>query len=156
MRRLLALIALCAFSAMPARAETRVEVGFLDCVVEAGVGLIVTSSKRLSCSFDPADGRPLERYAGTVRKFGLDVGWTTRTVIKWIVLAPTSASYTPGALAGNYVGASAEVTAGVGVGANALVGGSNRTFVLQPVSVQAQEGLDLAVGFSSFELRSVR
>jgi hypothetical protein len=77
-------------------------------------------------------------------------------VIKWIVLAPTLASYTPGALAGNYVGASAEVTAGVGVGANALVGGSNRTFVLQPVSVQAQEGLDLAVGFSSFELRSVR
>ena len=71
------------------------------------------------------------------------------------VLAPTVDAYAPGALAGNYVGLSAEATAGVGVGANALVGGSGETFVLQPVSVQAQQGLNLAVGFSSFELRSV-
>ena len=155
MRRLLALIALCAISALPARAETRVEVGLLDCVVEAGSGFIIGSSKRLSCSFDPADGRPVERYSGRVKKFGLDIGRTARTVIKWIVLAPTAAAYQPGALAGSYVGASAEVTAGVGVGANALVGGSNKTFVLQPVSVQAQEGLNLAVGFSSFELHTV-
>lgn len=156
MRRLLALIALCAFSAMPAQAETRVELGLLSCVVEAGSGFIIGSSKRLSCSFDPAAGRQTERYVGTVKKFGLDIGRTGRTVIKWVVLAPTAASYAPGALAGNYVGASAEATLGVGLGANALVGGSNKTFVLQPVSVQAQEGLNLAVGFSSFELQSVR
>lgn len=78
MRGLLALLALCALSAMPAKAETRVEVGLLDCVVEAGTGFIIGSNKRLSCSFDPADGRPVEHYAGTVKKFGLDIGRTAR------------------------------------------------------------------------------
>jgi Protein of unknown function (DUF992) len=156
MRRLVALFALCVFPALPVQAETRVELGLLSCVVEAGTGFIIGSSKRLSCSFDPASGRAAERYVGTVKKFGLDIGRTGRTVIKWAVLAPTSAAYHPGALSGSYVGASAEATVGVGLGANALVGGSNKTFVLQPVSVQAQEGLNLALGFSSFELEAVR
>ena len=33
---------------------------------------------------------------------------------------------------------------GGGVGANALVGGSDRSFALQPLSIQVQTGLDLA------------
>jgi Protein of unknown function (DUF992) len=154
MRRLLALIVLCALPALPAQAAGRVEVGLLDCVVAAGTGFIIGSTKQVSCRFDPSDGGRSERYLGTVRKFGLDIGRTKKTFIKWIVLAPTSSSYRRGALAGNYVGVSAEATAGVGVGANALVGGSDKSFVLQPVSVQAQEGVNLAVGLSSFELRS--
>ena len=89
-----------------------------------------------------------------VRKLGVDIGVTGKSYVKWGVLAPTVEAYSPGALAGNYVGASAEATAGVGLGANALVGGSGKTFVLQPLSVQAQEGLNLAAGFTSFELRS--
>ena len=64
-------------------------------------------------------------------------------------------SYQPGALAGSYGGLSAEATVGVGVGANALIGGSSKTFVLQPLSVQAQEGLNLAIGFTDFELHAV-
>jgi len=36
-----------------------------------------------------------------------------------------------------YAGASGSVSAGVGVGANALVGGSHRSFALQPLSVSA-------------------
>ena len=62
----------------------------------------------------------------------------------WSVYAPTNRRY--GALAGHYAGASAEATVGAGVGANALIGGSNRTVTLQPVSVQGQTGLNLAVG----------
>jgi Protein of unknown function (DUF992) len=153
MKRLVALIALFALPAMPVQAATRVEIGLLECVVEAGTGFIIGSTKHFSCTFDPAQGRRTEHYSGTVRKFGLDIGHTGRTIIKWAVLAPTTTSYSSGALSGNYVGASAEATLGVGLGANALVGGSNKAFVLQPVSVQAQEGLNLAVGFSSFELR---
>ena len=111
--------------------------------------------RTLSCTFSPA-GRPPENYFGVVRKFGLDVGVTGASLIRWVVLAPTVDAYAPGALAGNYVGVSAEATAGVGLGANALVGGSGETFVLQPVSVQAQEGLNLAIGFSSFQLRTTQ
>ncbi len=155
MKRLVAVIALSALPALPAAAQTRVEIGLLECVVEGGAGFIIGSSKNLSCTFDAADGRATENYVGVVRKLGLDIGVTGATYIKWGVLAPTVDSYAPGALAGNYVGVSAEATAGVGVGANALVGGSGKTFVLQPVSVQAQKGLNLAVGLSSFELRSV-
>jgi hypothetical protein len=72
------------------------------------------------------------------------------------VWGPTGVSYAPGALAGDYAGVSAEATAGVGLGANALIGGGERAFVLQPLSVQAQEGLNLAVGFTSFQLRSTQ
>ena len=134
----------------------RVELGVLDCAVSGGAGFIIGSTKDLSCTFNPAGKRPAEPYFGVVKKFGLDIGVTGKSVITWLVLAPTSASYAPGALAGDYAGASAEATLGVGVGANALIGGSNRSFVLQPLSVGAQRGINLAVGFSSFQLRSVR
>lgn len=153
MRKTIALVALAMIAASSAKAQTRVEIGLLDCIVEGGTGFIVGSSKELGCTFLPAGDRPPELYFGVVRKFGLDIGTTGATYIKWGVFAPTFESYAPGALAGNYVGVSAEATAGVGVGANALVGGSGKTFTLQPISVQAQEGLNLAVGFSSFELR---
>jgi len=152
-RTILAVLALSAMLAPPTAAQARVELGILDCHVAGGAGFIIGSTKDLSCTFSPA-GRPPETYFGVVRKFGLDVGVTGASLIRWVVLAPTVDAYAPGALAGNYVGVSAEATAGVGLGANALVGGSGETFVLQPVSVQAQEGLNLAVGFSSFELRS--
>jgi hypothetical protein len=61
-----------------------------------------------------------------------------------------------GALAGNYAGASAEATVGAGLGANVLVGGSNRTVALQPISVQGQAGLNLAVGVAGLELQPAR
>jgi hypothetical protein len=151
----MAIAALAAIVASPASAHARVEIGLLDCVVEGGTGFVVGSTKELSCIFAPAGGRPPEPYFGVVKKFGLDIGRTDATYIKWGVLAPTLDSYAPGALAGNYVGVSAEATAGLGVGANALLGGSGETFVLQPVSVQTQEGLNLALGFTSIELQAV-
>ncbi len=156
MKRLTAIIALCVLWASPALAATdRVEIGLLDCIVQGGTGFIIGSTKHFSCTFNPSHGRT-EHYAGTVRKLGLDIGHTSKSFIKWAVWAPTSHSYARGALAGHYVGASAEVTAGAGLGANALIGGSDKTIVLQPVSVQAQEGLNLAVGLTSFEMTSVR
>lgn len=74
--------------------------------------------------------------------------------MSWLVLAPSLNIYAPGALAGDYVGASAEVTAGIGAGANLLVGGAGPSFTLQPVSLQTQTGMNLAVGVSQFQLRS--
>ena len=72
----------------------------------------------------------------------------------WTVFAPSNKKF--GALAGQYGGASAEATVGAGLGANVLVGGSNRTVTLQPLSVQGQTGLNLAVGVSGLELRPAR
>jgi len=138
-----------------AHAKERVELGLLDCTVAGGTGFIFGSSKDLTCTFNPADNsRPNETYVGSIKKFGIDIGKTEQTIIKWGVLAPTQDDYAPGALAGNYGGVSGEATVGVGVGANALIGGSNETIVLQPVSVQAQEGLNVALGIASLELRA--
>jgi hypothetical protein len=118
--------------------------------------MIIGSSKKLNCTYTPSDPNiPKEDYVGHVDKFGLDVGVTGKSVMQWLVLAPTKSGYGPGALAGNYAGASAEATAGVGAGANVLVGGSHRTFTLQPISVQAQTGVNVAAGVTSFHLESV-
>ena len=150
--------ALAAATILPAGAQQAgVELGMLDCVVEGGAGFIIGSTKDVSCTYKPVDpGLAPESYSGVIRKFGLDVGATGDAVMQWAVLGANSDIYAPGALAGNYVGASAEATAVVGVGANALVGGSQQAFTLQPLSVQAQTGLNLAVGISDFQLRSTQ
>ncbi len=70
----------------------------------------------------------------------------------WAVFAPTS-GYIRGALAGNYAGASADIAIGVGLGANVLVGGSHRSFALQPLSVEANTGVNLAAGATDLRLR---
>lgn len=153
----LAMTAAALLFAAPAMAqqEKRTEVGVLDCVVEGGAGFVIGSQKDLSCTFTAAEtARPKEVYTGKVSKFGLDVGITGVTLMQWLVLAPTTDPFGPGALDGNYVGASAEITAAIGGGANILIGGSNQTIVLQPVSVQAQTGLNLAVGVSEFTLNA--
>jgi hypothetical protein len=153
------LFAAAALLALPlsAYAQDGVELGVLDCMVEGGAGFVIGSSKDASCNYGPADDALApEQYFGNISKFGLDVGFTGASVMQWLVLAPTASVYTPGALAGDHVGASAQATAGVGVGANLLVGGSDRSFTLQPLSVQAQTGLNLAVGVSRFQLRSAQ
>jgi hypothetical protein len=136
--------------ALPAFAQQPTKVGTLNCDVSGGVGMIVTSQKTMACTFAPTKGKT-ERYSGSITKFGLDIGATNQGRMVWAVFAPTSRS--TGALAGTYSGGSAEATVGGGLGANVLVGGSNRTVSLQPVSVQGQSGLNLAVGVADLELR---
>jgi hypothetical protein len=149
-------IALVALSALvqPALAQSNVKVGTLRCDVAAGLGLIVTSAKEMRCTFTSAHGFS-ERYYGTIRKFGLDIGVTGRGVLAWAVFAPT-AGPRRGALAGDYAGADASVTLGAGLGANALVGGFDRSFTLQPLSVEVQSGVALAAGVASLTLRAAR
>jgi hypothetical protein len=138
----------------PAAAEAAVKIGALRCDVSGGLGLIITSSKEMRCVFSSAHGYR-ERYYGTIRKFGLDLGSTSRGVLAWAVFAPTGGPR-HGALAGDYVGADASVAVGAGVGANALVGGFDRSFTLQPVSVEVQSGVALAAGVASLSLRAAR
>jgi Protein of unknown function (DUF992) len=144
-------VAVVTTSAQIAVAQQGVKVGALRCEVSGGLGLIITSSKDMTCLFTSANGQS-EPYYGTIRKFGLDIGATDQGVLAWDVFAP-SAGPERGALAGDYVGATASATIGAGVGANALVGGSGRSFTLQPLSIQAQTGLDLAGGVAELSLR---
>lgn len=134
------------------QAQTKSTVGTLTCVGGEGVGLIVGSSKSYSCKFTDTNGRVRESYNATVTKVGLDVGVTGKTVIVWSVLAASSALKRR-ALTGDYGGAAADASIGVGGGAKVLVGGSNNSIVLQPVSVQGQTGINLAVGVAGLNLR---
>ncbi len=132
-------------------AQANVQVGTLTCNVAGGYGFVFGSSKAVRCTFASAGGRP-EHYTGSINKFGVDIGYTQGGVLVWGVFAP-SGSLAPGALSGNYVGATGSATVGVGAGANVLVGGSNRTISLQPVSIEGNTGLNVAAGVASMSLR---
>lgn len=145
-------IATLAFVAAP-QAATRVEVGVLACTAKGSKGFIFGSTRELRCRFN-RKGRD-EYYTGTINKFGIDIGSTEQAQIAWAVLAPT-ANLPPRSLVGSYGGVSAEATVGVGLGANALVGGSSKSIVLQPLSVQSQQGLNVAAGIAALQLRPAR
>ena len=130
-----------------------VKVGVLNCKVAPGVGLILGSSKEVSCNFNRTNGG-VEHYAGSMGKLGIDIGVTNTSYLGWVVFAPGNVGR--GALAGSYAGASAQATVIAGVGANALIGGSNSNINLQPFSVQGQTGLNVAAGLGTLTLRSVR
>jgi hypothetical protein len=139
-------------SAASAMAQDRVQVGVLECRGSTA-GFIVGSVTDLSCMFRSGDRA--EPYHGTMRRAGVDLGVNPQVAVAWAVFAPTR-GIGRGGLAGTYVGAAASATVGVGVGANALVGGSNNTIALQPVSVQGQTGLSVAAGVAGLELRPGR
>lgn len=136
-----------------APAQGRAKVGTLTCNLAPTVGFIVGSKQRLSCTYTPDGPWPPERYYGSISTVGLDIGFTSGGRMVWGVFAPTNGYY-HGALAGTYVGASADVTVGVGLGANALVGGSHRSFALQPLSVEGNTGLNVAGGVSELRLHA--
>ncbi|MGX9429767.1 MULTISPECIES: DUF992 domain-containing protein [Bradyrhizobium] len=137
-----------------AQQPERVRVGVLECRGGASVGFIVGSVTHLGCVLR-AEGVPEDRYIATIQKVGLDIGITEETALAWGVYAPVS-RIGPGDLSGNYAGAQGSATLGVGVGGNVLVGGSNNSIALQPLSLQGQVGLNVAAGLASLELRPGR
>jgi Protein of unknown function (DUF992) len=126
------------------------KVGVLTCRTSASLGLIVGSHQKLRCSFRPDNG-PSENYVGHINRLGLDLGVKVGGVMAWGVFAPTAGLH-HGALAGKYVGGSGSASLGVGVGANALIGGSHRSIALQPLSVEGQVGVNLALGVAGLSL----
>jgi hypothetical protein len=132
----------------------RVQVGVLECRGGASVGFIVGSVTNLGCVLR-IEGLAEDRYVATIRKVGLDLGITQETALAWGVYAPV-ARLGPGDLAGTYAGAQGSASVGVGIGGNVLVGGSDNSIALQPLSVQGQVGLNVAAGLESLELRPGR
>lgn len=137
--------------ATAADATGRFELGVLDCSIDGGTSYVVTSNKGVSCTFKPSNGGPSEIYTGVISKLGVDLGSTHQGQLVWSVLA-ASRDYDSGNLAGNYYGVNAEASVVTGGGANLLLGGFQRSYALQPLSVQAQTGLNVAVAVTSLEL----
>ena len=160
MRRspLLALVLAAMAATLPAAPSTaqmnRVQVGVLECRGGASIGFIVGSVTNLGCVLR-VEGVPEDRYVATIRKVGLDLGITEETALAWGVFAPV-ARLGPGDLAGTYAGAQGSASLGVGAGGNVLVGGSNNSIALQPLSLQGQIGVNIAAGLESLELRPGR
>ncbi len=134
-------------------AQANVEVGGLTCRSAGGVGYVVGATLNFDCVFVPSGGGPAHHYVGVIRRIGVDLGVTQNVSMGWLVFAPTGVIH-PGDLAGSYGGVQGNAAVCVGVGANALVGGSNNTFALQPVSAQAQAGLNVSAGLTDLELRA--
>jgi hypothetical protein len=130
-----------------------VKVGTLSCNVAGGMGFVFGSTKNLTCSYEPTKAM-MEYYAGTISKWGVDIGYTGKGKLVWAVFAPSS-DVRPGAIEGEYVGASVQANIGVGLGANVLVGGFDKSIALQPVSVEGSTGLNVAAGIGSIRLKHV-
>ena len=136
--------------ASPAPAQPGVVVGTLTCNVASGFGFVFGSSRALKCTF-AGPGPRYEYYGGNISRFGVDIGYIQGGILVWTVVAPANA-LAPNALAGNYVGGTASATVGVGVGANALIGGFSNSIALQPLSLEANRGLNVAAGVAALTL----
>lgn len=139
---------------LPAQAQTetaKVVAGTLTCEGHGTVGMIVGSKETLDCTYAPAGGGAKHRFSGSTTRVGIDVGVRGKSVMIWTVLGSTT-KLPSERLGGTYGGVSADVAAGIGAGANVLLGGNNKSIVLQPLSVKGETGLNIAVGVSSLKL----
>ena len=135
--------------AIPASADIRT--GKLICTVAAGTGYVVISEKALTCRYDSVDGRH-EYYVGSINKYGIDLGYTIGGTLIWAVFEPAIRT---GGLTGVYSGGTSEFTLGVGIGASALIGGGDGGVTLQPVSINAQAGLNVAAAVAGMSLTQI-
>lgn len=145
------LIAFLAAGQTMAKDSKSTKLGILECTIEGGFGLLLGSSKKAACSFTHTDGTK-EHYTGKLSKLGVDIGISGESFLSWIVVTPVGNEFGSYALQGRYAGVSAGAAVGFGVGANALIGGSNEKFALQPLSVEGKTGLNIAIGLSSLNL----
>ena len=159
---LFAVMALALISAGPsamaqekAPAKQVTKIGYLSCHVASGWGFIFGSSRKLECTYTPAEtGNKIERYNGSITKFGADIGYLQSAVMLWTVVAPgMKITEHPGLLAGHYGGATASATVGLGLGGNVLVGGMDGSISLQPLSIEGNTGLNVAAGVAMLDLK---
>jgi len=153
---LLVTLSLGATFSAPAAAQAWTQVGTLSCRVDPNIGFIIVGHQPMQCIYNQAPGAlpqvPPQSYDGALNTVGLNVGFSTGSELAWAVFAPTT-GVAAGALAGEYVGVSADVGIGLGAGANVLLGGSNRTIALQPLWLQGSTALIVVAGVSSLKLR---
>ena len=147
------ILAAALLAASPAHADAGVKIGVLTCNVASGWGFIFASTRDLNCTYSPEAGEGF-RYHGHISKFGVDIGYLASGVMVWGVIAPTT-DIGPEALSGQYAGVTAGATVGVGADANVLVGGSGHSISLQPLSIEGNDGLNVAAGIGAISLKYI-
>lgn len=149
-RSLCASAILAAFSPGIATAQS-LKAGILKCHLSGGVGMILMENQSLDCVFKGQNGAR-SHYIGRLTNVGANIGISGPGTMIWGVMAASNA-VAPGALAGDYLGAQGSVAVGGGVGGAVLVGGSNKTISLQPISVSAGTGLNVSAGIGNLNLQ---
>ena len=144
------LFGLALLTTAPARAS---EVGLLTCRSPQTTGYILWSSQTYDCWFQSVVGGGSQHYTAVINRAGAEAGWSSNVTLVWAVFA-LSGKVGPGTLAGGYVGVSAGAAVGLGVRANALVGGLPNSFALQPVSVEGETGLNARATVTAAWLKS--
>lgn len=139
--------------ASPAFAE-KAAVGKLECDVSSGVGMFVVEKQKMNCKFTSIDSATVEYYTGQIAQYGVAIGKIEKGVLLWGVISATDTVPGPAALAGEYGGAGADVAFVGGLGANVLVGGSEKSFALQPLSVEGEAGFNIAAGVTTVTLEA--
>src|SRR6201747_2678341 len=130
------------------------QIGMLSSKLNPSIGFVIFGHQSMECQFTQNGRFPPQAYEGALNTVGIDIGVSAGGVLAWGVLAPT-AGPPPGALAGEYVGATGEIGLGLGAGVNVLVGGSGRSFALQPVSLEGSVAINVTLGLSGLQLRAV-
>jgi hypothetical protein len=148
-RLFFAAFSVLALASVSTPADARTAVGTLECRSPGGFTFLF-SYRDYICLFR-ADWGPAFQYRARLTSLGLQAGVTRDEVLLWRVFAPT-ARFDSNVLRGNYAGASAGAAIIVGLGANVLVGGSNQTISLQPISVEAKVGINFAIAGTTFSL----
>jgi len=144
--------ALAATASLAQAADMGVKIGTLECHEASGAGLVFSSSRNVNCTFNGMDrNAPVQRFAGRINRYGVDIGFQQNGVILWGVVSTTD-HFAPGDLAGKYGGLTAQIGWGGGLGANVLFGGTNNGFALQPISIQGFNGINIAAGIAEMEL----
>ena len=134
----------------PPRLSRQRQVGVLS--RNAAPELVLIRHQPLDCTFKPSSDTPPQEYDGAINTVGLNIGISAGSILGWGVFAPTT-DVPAGTLAGDYIGVSGDIGIGVGAGANVLLGGSGRTFALQPLSLQGSIAANVILGVSALTLR---
>ncbi len=148
-------LAMATFALFAGQADAAAEAGMLSCRLEGRTNVFVYSEADYACeleSSNPAVASGL--CAGKIKTFGVDLTWTADEVLGWAVLIVTNDA-AQGQIDGDHVGAGADVAAGLGVGADVLVGGGNNSFALQPFALSGQTGVGLSAGVKELKLTYV-
>jgi hypothetical protein len=117
--------------------------------------MIIESKQSVSCTFTPSPSAsgPVQQYKGSIDEFGLAIGDVKAGRMVWLVSSVNGQPLT--GLQGTYRGVEADASLGLGGGAKVLVGGSKDSVSLQPLSLEGEEGVNVAIGVASLKLSAV-
>jgi hypothetical protein len=132
-----------------------VPTGTLTCIInKPDKAFHFGSARPMICTLKQRRHPRRQRYKGILRKYGIEWGVFSRTVMRWDVNT-RSGRVRRGGLEGSYGGATLEAALGRGVGGNVIGGGSDEV-LLSPIGSQTQTGsVNVTTGVMRFNLKLI-